>query len=125
MKCLTWQHVKEDIHQEHNVGEPTRHFNNRTLSAGVEDTIQLSNVVTLVAGIGVDHQTTIQAQNFVGGVVSDFPLGNTGGVNPQAAVFVATPNGGRLRFEVYRKTRLPAIKDRYSYRMGQAIPNPN
>jgi hypothetical protein len=37
-------HVKDDIHQEHNVGEPIRHFNNRTLSAGVEDTIQLSSV---------------------------------------------------------------------------------
>ena len=64
-------HVKDDIHQEHNVGEPIRHFNNRTLSAGVEDTIQLSSVVTLVAGIGADHQTTIQAQNFVNGVVSE------------------------------------------------------
>jgi iron complex outermembrane recepter protein len=118
-------HVKEDIHQEHNVGEPIRHFNNRTLSAGVEDTLQLSSVITMVAGIGADHQTTIQAQNFVNGVVSDFPLGTTGGINPEAAVHVAVPRGGRLRFEAYRKTRLPAIKDRYSYRMGAAIPNPD
>src|ERR1700694_3390169 len=66
-------HVKEDIHQEYNVGEPIRHFNNRTLSAGVEDTVQLSSVVSLVVGVGVDHQTTVQAQNFVNGVVSDFP----------------------------------------------------
>jgi len=118
-------HFKEDIHQEHNVGEPIRHFDNRTVSVGVEDTIPLSNIVTLVAGVSVDRQMTIQAENFVNGVVSDFPSGTTGGVNPQAAVIVATPQGGSVRFEASRKTRLPAIKDRYSYRMGAAIPNPD
>jgi hypothetical protein len=65
-------HIKEDIHQEHNVGEPIRHFDNRTLSAGAEDTVQLASVVSLVVGIGVDHQTTVQAENFVNGVASDF-----------------------------------------------------
>jgi iron complex outermembrane receptor protein len=117
-------HVKEDIHREHNIGEPIRHFNNRTLSVGIEDTITVSSTVSVMAGIGADRQTTIKAENFVAGVVSDFPPGTTGGVNPQIAVFVVTPDGGRLRSDVSRKTRLPAIKDRYSYRMGAAIPNP-
>jgi iron complex outermembrane receptor protein len=46
-------------------------------------------------------------------------------VNPQVGLFVATPDGGRVRVDVSRKTRLPAIKDRFSYRMGAAIPNPD
>jgi iron complex outermembrane receptor protein len=117
--------IKEDIHREHNIGEPIRHFNNRTVSFGVEDTIPVSTRLTLLVGIGVDHQTTIQAENFVNDAVTPFPPGHTGGINPQAALFIAAPNGGLARFAVYHKTRLPAIKDRYSYRMGQAIPNPD
>jgi iron complex outermembrane receptor protein len=69
-------HLKEDIHREHHIGEPIRHFNNRTVSVGVEDTITVSSTVSLIAGIGADRQTTVQAENFVAGVVSDFPLGS-------------------------------------------------
>ena len=68
---------------------------------------------------------TQRAENNVNGVIASFPLGDTGGVNPQVGVFVATAGSGRLRATVSRKTRLPAIKDRYSYRMGRAIPNPD
>ena len=118
-------HVKEDIHREHNVGSPVQHFDNRTVSAGIEDVITVSSRVTLVAGIGIDQQMTRRAENVVNGAVVSFPLGDTGGVNPQVGVFVATPGSGRLRGTVSRKTRLPAIKDRYSYRMGRAIPNPD
>ncbi|MGE3277074.1 MAG: TonB-dependent receptor plug domain-containing protein [Vicinamibacterales bacterium] len=118
-------HLKDDVHREHNVGEPVRHFENRILSAGVEDTITLTSRVTLLAGVGVDRQTTVRAEDFVNGVITDFPAGSADGVNPQAGLYVATPEGGRLRATVSRKTRLPAIKDRYSYRLGQAVPNPD
>ena len=118
-------HVKEDIHREHNVGSPVQHFDNRTVSGGVEDVFAISSRVTVVAGLGIDRQMTRRAENNVNGTIASFPLGDTGGVNPQAGVFVATPGSGRLRATVSRKTRLPAIKDRYSYRMGRAIPNPN
>ncbi len=117
--------IKEDIHREHNIGEPVRHFDNRTISTGVEDTIAISSAVSLVAGVSVDHQETRRAEDFVSGVVTPFPLGHAGGVNPQAAVSVAARGGGQFRFAAYHKTRLPAIKDRYSYRMGSAVPNPD
>lgn len=118
-------HWKEDIHREHNIGDPIQHFDNRTLSVGVEDTITLSASATLVAGIGADRQITRRAENLVDDAIASFPLGRTGGVNPQIALFLATPRGGQFRVTASRKTRLPAIKDRYSYRMGSAIPNPD
>jgi iron complex outermembrane receptor protein len=118
-------HFKQDIHRENNIGEPVRHFKNRTLSVGLEDTIAVASSVSVVAGIGADRQDTLQAEDFQNGVVSSFPLGDTGGVNPQAGIFIAAPHDGRARFTVSRKTRLPAIKDRYSYRMGSALPNPD
>jgi iron complex outermembrane receptor protein len=118
-------HVKEDIHREHNIGEPVRHFDNRTVSGGVEFVTNASSRMSVVAGIGLDRQMTRRAEDFAGGVVSSFPLGDTGGANPQAGIYVATPGAGQVRATISRKTRLPSIKDRYSYRMGSAIPNPD
>ena len=118
-------HIKEDIHREHNVGSPVQHFDNRTVSGGVEDVFVISPRVSVIAGIGFDRQMTLQAENNVNGSIVSFPLGDTGGVNPQAGVFFETPGSGRLRAAEAMKTRLPSIKDRYSYRMGRAIPNPD
>src|SRR5262249_23589652 len=58
-------HFKEDIHREHNIGEPIRHFNNRTVSVGVEDTITLSPIVSLVLAIAPDPPPTLPPQNFL------------------------------------------------------------
>ena len=118
-RCGPPGHFKEDIHREHNIGEPIRHFNNRTVSVGIEDSITISPTVSLVAGIGADRQSTIQAENFVAGVVSDFPAGTTGGVNPQVGVFVATPGGGpRARRTCRARPGCP--RSRIAIRIGWA-----
>jgi iron complex outermembrane receptor protein len=118
-------HIKEDIHREHNVGSPVQNFDNRTVSGGVEDVFVISPRVSVIAGVGFDRQMTRQAENNVNGSIVSFPLGDTGGVNPQAGIYLETPGSGRLRATAFMKTRLPSIKDRYSYRMGRAIPNPD
>lgn len=116
-------HVKQDIHREANEGEPQRKFEDRVLSGGVEGTFALSTRWTLVGGVSADRQRTRRAEDFQNGIVSEFPRGRADGVNPQAALTYGFADGGRLHVGVSRKTRLPSIKDRYSYRMGQAVPN--
>ena len=116
-------HVKQDNHQEHNIGEPIREQQGWITSVGAEDSIVLSSRLSLVAGIGYDRQTTTKAQGLEQGVVVDLPTGTTSGVNPQAGVFWGVPSG-MLRLTVSGKTRLPSMKDRFSYRFGTALPNP-
>ena len=116
-------HVKQDYHEEHNIGEPLRQQQGLITSVGVEDTIALWSRVSMVAGIGYDRQTTAKAQGIERGVVVDLPRGTTSGLNPQAGVFWSVPSG-MLRFTVSRKTRLPSMKDRFSYKLGTAVPNP-
>lgn len=116
-------HVKQDNHKEHNEGEPWRRIEDRVLSGGVEGTVLLSSRWTLVTGVSADQQRTQRAEDYQNGVVSEFPHGRSDGVNPQAAVSYAFADGSRFHFGASRKTRLPSIKDRYSYRMGQAVPN--
>jgi iron complex outermembrane recepter protein len=125
-------HFKRDTHDDHNVGEPLKRFEGRIFSVGVEDTITMSSRLSLVAGLGADHQSTTKAMDYQKSQVLDLlatcttsgTCGSTGGVNPQAGLFYAVPSG-LLRLTVSRKTRMPSMKDRYSYKMGTAVPNPD
>ncbi len=126
-------HIKQDQHQDHNVGEPVKEFAGGIGSVGFEDTIVLSPRLSLVGGVGGDWQTTSKAQDYQKGQIIDLldscqtdgtGCGKAGGVNPQAGLFYAMPTG-QVRFTASRKTRMPSLKDRYSYRLGQAVPNPD
>lgn len=124
-------HFKRDDHQDHNSGEPPKEFAGRTLSLGVEDTIALSPRLSLVAGLGADWQATTKAQDYQKGKVIDLTescsgdaCGNASGFNPQVGLFHALPSG-LARVTLSRKTRMPTLNNRYSYKMGTAIPNPS
>jgi len=117
--------LKDDTHKEHNLGEPQRSFRSRTLSAGLEDALRLSNATQAVVGFSADRLDVLQAQDFQKAVVSAFPIGGLWAFSPQVAVLHALSEVDRLRFTFARKTRLPTLKDRYSYRIGRSLPNPD
>ncbi|MDO8836649.1 MAG: TonB-dependent receptor [Vicinamibacterales bacterium] len=117
-------HLKNDYHKEHNVGDPVQRKEGRIVSVGVEDSLTLSSRVSMVAGISADWQSTTKAEHYQSGNLIDLPMGDTRSLNPQVGVFMGVPSG-MLRATVARKSRLPSIKDRYSYKLGTAIPNPD
>jgi iron complex outermembrane receptor protein len=126
-------HVKKDAHEDHNDPDPVKHFDGRILSIGVEDSWALAAKLSLVAGMSADWQTTTRVQDYQSGQVIDLlatchtsgtSCGEARGVNPQAGLFYAVPTG-QLRVTVSRKTRMPSLKDRYSYKFGTAVPNPD
>ncbi|MEI9812643.1 MAG: TonB-dependent receptor [Acidobacteriota bacterium] len=120
-------YFKDDKHREYNVGEPQRTFRDQTLSLGFQDTIQLAPRMSAVLGFSADHLDVLNAQNYIASTrtIQPFPKNNIWAYNPQAGLFYNVSESGKLHFTYARKTRLPTIKDRYSYRMGQAIPNPD
>ncbi len=119
-------HYKYDSHQEHNAGEPTRIFRDRTESYSLEDTLTLNDSFYSVAGIAYDRRNSLKAQDYntTTRIVSDFPDNDGHAISPQAGIFMQQPFG-TVHLTVARKTRFPTIKDRYSYRLGTAIPNPD
>jgi iron complex outermembrane receptor protein len=117
-------HYKEDVHREHNVGSPETHFRDRTWSLAVEDTLKASSLFTLVGGLSYEGRESLEAQNLVGNVVTDFPGNKNDTVNPQLGLFYTPSANTTLEASIARKSRFPTVKDRYSYRLGQAIPNP-
>ncbi len=120
-------HYKRDTHQENNAGEPVRTYKDQITSFGLEDTLSLTGKLFVVGGLSVDTLDIMRAQDFQQGRVSEYPTDGRGATaaNPQGAIFYTVAENGRLRFTFSRKSRLPTIKDRYSYRLGQAIPNPD
>jgi iron complex outermembrane receptor protein len=119
-------HYKRDVHQEQDEGEPELTFRDQIFSVGLEDTITFSDQVFVIAGVSYDALETLQAEELsASGTIVDFPEGSTSGVNPQLGLFYSPTKADNLHVSVARKTRLPSIKDRYSYRLGTAIPNPD
>ncbi len=118
-------YFKDDTHREGNLGEPVRSFRDQSLSFGFEDTVRINRKASAILGFSADRLQVLNAENLVAGVVVPFPKRDVWAYNPQAGLFYAVGEATKLHFTFARKTRLPTIKDRYSYRLGQAIPNPD
>ena len=110
--------VKEDKHQDSNPLSVDKLYRDVTTSLAVEDTLALATDWRLRAGISHDKRDAKE--------VYFWPLGSTSAIN---GLLELTHTLGTSGTEVYaiasHKTRFPTIKDRYSARMGRALPNPD
>lgn len=119
-------HYKRDVHQEQNSGEPELTFKDQMFSIGLEDTYNFTQHFYTITGISYDYLDTLTAEQIAtNGKIADFPMESTSGLNPQLGLFYDADSAGILHTSVARKTRLPSIKDKYSYKLGTAIPNPD
>lgn len=116
---------KDDTHRERNVGQPWRSFRDRSISVGFQDTVLLAERTSALLGFSADRLSVLNAMDFQNNQILPFPRNSLAAVNGQAGLFHTLGGSTKLRFTFARKTRLPTMKDRYSYRLGQAIPNPD
>ncbi len=120
-------HYKDDVHREHNEGFPVQHFEDQIISFGLEDTIDITNKFYTIAGVSYDRVETVEAQDLISATktLKNFPLGTTDAYNPQIGLFYKLTDTDTVHASIAEKTRLPSIKDKFSYRFGTAIPNPD
>ena len=120
-------HYKQDRHRENNLGEPVRAFIDQTLSAGVEDVYRLTNRLSFVPGVSYNVRRSLRAENYESAtkLITPFAGNNSSALNAQGGLFYNPATERQLSLTVARKTRFATIKDRYSYRMGAAISNPD
>ena len=117
---------KRDVHRENDLNEPVQSYVDNTMSIGVENTYQITPSLAVVPGISFNIRNGEQAQEYNAATneLIDFDESKNNALNTQIGVFWDIADNHFLRGSVARKTRFATIKDRYSYRMGQAIPNP-
>jgi iron complex outermembrane receptor protein len=119
--------IKKDEHRENNLGEPVRYFGDLTYTFGVEDQYHYDDHLTFVPGVAYFYRFGIRAEDYDSftGVVSDLPLADNGIFNFQLASYWNRFDDLQLSFVVASRSRLATLKDRYSYKIGRAIPNPS
>lgn len=111
-------HVKQDRHEDSNPLSPTKNYRDVTTSLALEDTITLAPNWQLRAGVSHDKRDAKE--------VYQWPTGATSATNGLLELSHALDaQGSRVYAIASHKTRFPTIKDRYSARLGQALPNPN
>lgn len=123
-------HAIHDHHSEHNifpVEEPVRNFKDFTFSLGMEDQITLTQKLHLTAGLGIHVKNNLQADNYdaQSDSISAFPGHTDQSINLLTGLQYNPAENHKLSVNLSRKNRFPTMKDRYSYRLGQSIPNPD
>jgi iron complex outermembrane receptor protein len=119
-------HNKRDVHREVSaVGAPLQHFIDKTTSIAVEHEWKPVDAWTITPGVSYNRLEGVQADNLITGTIMPFAVETNSASNAQIAVSYALDDANRLFAGVSRKTRFPTLKDRYSYRMGSALPNPD
>lgn len=126
-------HGKLDHHDEQNDARPDHPtlavqgphyvFEDTTWSLALEDTHEFTDRFSTVVGLSYDRRDVLKSVDTNTGA----SLGGDSfdAFNPQLGLFYKLAERQRLHATVARKSRFPTIKDRYSYRLGQAIPNPD
>jgi iron complex outermembrane receptor protein len=114
-------------HKEFNKGEKPREMNDLTAGVGIEDQWEVSGKLRLEAGFGVFMRKALKAEEYFSfnDSIGEFETGVDESVNGQVGIRYRINNHNRIFAKIARKTRFATMKDRYSYRIGRAIPNPN
>lgn len=118
---------KQDVHREHNEGQPERTLSDGTFTAGIENEFKLTHKLLLLTGFSFNNRSSIKAQDYDGttGLITVFPSNNNNAFNIQGGLEYHLNAINTFNLSVARKTRFATVKDRYSYRLGTAIPNPD
>lgn len=119
-------HFKRDNHQEHTEGEPIRHASDNNYTVALEHELTLGQRACLIPSVSYNRLESVKAEDYNSktGIISDFPKNNHEALNGQLIFNYRLLNFWEVRLSAARKTRFPTMKDRYSYRLGKAKPNP-
>ena len=144
-------HYQIDTHKEGGydsttgVAAPLYEMQDAIASYGIEYKKALTTSTTLTLGTSYDvekalkadnnnYSTTIPTKGFytasTGGTqltaystMQSFALGDSSSLNPLVKVETKLDDSWSVYGGISKKSRIPSIKDRYSYRLGQFIPN--
>ena len=119
-------HFKSDNHSEHNLGEQTRNTSDNTLSIGLDDEYLLGNQWRLVAGLSYNTRKSVLAEDYFSfnDSIGHFDPYTGSAFNGQFSAKYYVNRKLNLRAGIAHKTRFSTMKERYSYKNGRGLPNP-
>ncbi len=120
-------HFKQDHHKSKNNDDPSVELSDNTFTLGVDYTYSINENNTLISGLSYHSRKSNKAEEYLFNTdeISDLPESKNNAFNAQLAYKLNLENQQVLQFSVAQKTRFATMKDRYSYRIGRSIPNPD
>ena len=120
-------HLKNDHHREHNEGDPEVHIADNTFSAGAEDVFRPLPKLTFIPGVSYNFRRSLSAESYdyVKDSIITFPKNRNDAFDAQLACYYDPSERFSANFNVAYKNRFATMKDRYSYRIGKSVPNPD
>ena len=136
---------KSDVHTERSMSidkkgkvtvEPWRRDGDELVSVGIQDAITLSSKLHAIVGFSADHMNATYANDIDKNTNTIVPftcdeatsgdscLLRVWSYNPLASISYSVAKTGTAFFSFAMKSHFPTLKDRYSYKNGQAVPNP-
>jgi iron complex outermembrane receptor protein len=127
--------------------QPWRKDRDQQTSIGLQDIITITSRMRATVGFSADHLNSVKAQDVLtiktgsgknakttyslapftcnGATITSFTdcLVHVWDYNPLASLSYSFVKSGTLYFTFAEKSHFPTLKDRYSYKNGQAIPN--
>lgn len=116
-------HAKKDVHRENSLNGPRSRMEDLTTSFAVATERDIGQGFRLFLGASYDRRDAGKAQDPSTNGAALFATRDQDGWNAQAGV-VGDVGPGALRASVSRKVRFATMFERYSYRLGNGLPNP-
>ena len=134
-------HKSQDTNVDKKTGrisiEPWTLVRDRLVSLGFQDVMSLSAKFRATVGISMDYLNGVEAQDLdatntiipfqctKGTVTGPCVLPSEWALNPLASLSYSVADSGTLFFTFALKSHFPTLKDRYSSKMGKAVPSPD
>ncbi len=122
-------HYKYDYHQEQDNKTPATEIRDYTGSIGIEDLYTFGHGFSLITGVAYNFRNSLSASFYDtrDSTIKTFLPNKNAKLNGNIKLYKNFGKGAKNHFGIIvsNTSRFATMKDRYSQRLGTAIPNPN
>lgn len=122
-------HYKLDKHSQHNLGKIPENMKDALYSIGIENVFFGVEKLKLIAGTSYNFREGLEADNAnilnTDGSFAQFPKNENSAINMQLFGEYKLNKSLEINGTISLKSRFATMKDRYSYRNGVSIANPD
>ncbi len=119
-------HLKNDYHSEYNEGEKKRRTADQTISFGADHLYEMNDKMLLITGLSYNIRQSLIAENYfsTNDSIGEFAPYTGDAFNVQIAMNYYLSKKITLKGHIANRTRFATMKERYSYKNGRGLPNP-
>jgi iron complex outermembrane receptor protein len=120
---------KKDVHQGYDISKTdsselmNERYKDNTLSLGAENSYKITPDLELIAGLSYDRREGDEIFDTNTANLDMLALTSQDAISPQAALIYILDATSKVRASISQKTYMPSMKDRYSRKLGTAVPN--